>query len=107
MLAWAVANSLFATDSSTPDLHVQRGNTAQGQIAPPLFVAEVTGVDLTVPVAREDLRLHNLVMWDNRCVLHRATIFDKTKYRCVMHRTTVAGRVPDSALAHLPESAAA
>jgi hypothetical protein len=57
LLAWAVANSLFATDSSTPDLHVQRGNTAQGQIAPPLFVAEVTGVDLTVPVAREDLRL--------------------------------------------------
>src|SRR5215510_3405736 len=52
-------------------------------------------------------RLHDAVMWDNRCVLHRATTFDKTKYRRVMHRTTVAGRTPDSALAELPKTVAA
>ena len=33
-------------------------------------------------------RLHDLVIWDNRSVLHRATTFDKTKYRRKMHRTT-------------------
>lgn len=47
-------------------------------------------------------RQHDLVIWDNRCALHRATTFDKTKYRRNMHRTTVAGTVPDSALASMP-----
>ncbi len=47
-------------------------------------------------------RQHDLVIWDNRCALHRATTFDKTQYRRNMHRTTVAGTVPDSALAGMP-----
>ncbi len=47
-------------------------------------------------------RQHDLVIWDNRCALHRATTFDKTKYRRNMHRTTVAGTSPDSALARMP-----
>ena len=33
----------------------------------------------------------DLVMWDNRCVLHRGRPWDENKYRRVMHRTTVAG----------------
>lgn len=40
----------------------------------------------------------DLVMWDNRCMLHRGRPWDGTKYRRVMHRTTVAGvgpTVPD------------
>jgi alpha-ketoglutarate-dependent 2,4-dichlorophenoxyacetate dioxygenase len=48
-------------------------------------------------------RQHDVVMWDNRCALHRATTFDKTRYRRKMHRTTVAGTAPDSALARMPE----
>jgi alpha-ketoglutarate-dependent 2,4-dichlorophenoxyacetate dioxygenase len=51
-------------------------------------------------------RQHDLVIWDNRCALHRATTFDKTKYRRKMHRTTVAGTAPDSALANMPEARA-
>lgn len=47
-------------------------------------------------------RLHDLVMWDNRCTLHRATTFDKREYERRMHRTTVAGRAPDEALAVMP-----
>ena len=46
----------------------------------------------------------DLVMWDNRCMLHRGRPWDGTKYRRVMHRTTVAGvgpTVPDE----LPASA--
>ena len=51
-------------------------------------------------------RQHDLVIWDNRCALHRATTFDKIKHRRNMHRTTVAGTLPDSALACMPARAA-
>jgi len=43
------------------------------------------------------------VMWDNRCTLHRATPFDKTRYKRKLHRTTIAGKAPDSAFARMPE----
>jgi alpha-ketoglutarate-dependent 2,4-dichlorophenoxyacetate dioxygenase len=36
----------------------------------------------------------DMVMWDNRCVLHRGRPWDETIYRRVMHRTTVAGDGP-------------
>jgi len=36
----------------------------------------------------------DLVMWDNRCVLHRGRPWNETAYRRVMHRTTVAGEGP-------------
>ena len=52
-------------------------------------------------------RQHDLVIWDNRCALHRATSFDKTGYRRKMHRTTVAGTLPESVLAKMPEAIAA
>lgn len=37
---------------------------------------------------------NDLVMWDNRCMLHRGRPWDYQKYRRVMHRTTVAGDGP-------------
>jgi alpha-ketoglutarate-dependent taurine dioxygenase len=43
------------------------------------------------------------VIWDNRCALHRATTFDKTKYRRKLHRTTVAGTMSESVLARPPQ----
>ncbi len=52
-------------------------------------------------------RLHDLVIWDNRSALHRATPFDKTQYRRTMHRTTVAGAAHDSNFATLPQPQAA
>jgi alpha-ketoglutarate-dependent 2,4-dichlorophenoxyacetate dioxygenase len=36
----------------------------------------------------------DLVMWDNRCVLHRGRPWDESTHRRVMHRTTVAGQGP-------------
>jgi alpha-ketoglutarate-dependent 2,4-dichlorophenoxyacetate dioxygenase len=33
----------------------------------------------------------DLVVWDNRCVLHRATPFDTTRYKRLMQRTTISG----------------
>ncbi len=38
-----------------------------------------------------------LVIWDNRCVLHRATPFDTTRYKRLMQRTTVSGDPPEVA----------
>lgn len=36
----------------------------------------------------------DLVMWDNRAVLHRGRPWDESRYPRVMHRTTVAGTGP-------------
>ena len=48
-------------------------------------------------VFRHEWRRHDLVMWDNRCALHRATRIPETEPR-LMHRTTVAGSGPVEAL---------
>ena len=45
-------------------------------------------------VYRHVWRQHDLVMWDNRCVLHRGRPWDERRHRRVMHRTTVAGAGP-------------
>jgi hypothetical protein len=37
-----------------------------------------------------------------RCTLHRATTFDKTKYKRKLHRTAIAGKAPDGAFATMP-----
>ena len=39
-------------------------------------------------------RKNDLVMWDNRVLLHRAIEYDTAKYRRVLRRTTVAGNTP-------------
>jgi alpha-ketoglutarate-dependent 2,4-dichlorophenoxyacetate dioxygenase len=39
-------------------------------------------------------RVGDVVMWDNRCVLHRGRPWNESRYRRVMHRTTVAGQGP-------------
>ena len=39
-------------------------------------------------------RRGDLVMWDNRCLLHRAIPYDYASYRRVLRRTTVAGSAP-------------
>lgn len=36
----------------------------------------------------------DLIIWDNRCILHRGRTWDKTRYGRIMQRTTVAGVGP-------------
>ena len=36
----------------------------------------------------------DLVIWDNRCLLHRATAYDGVRHKRLMQRTTVAGDAP-------------
>jgi alpha-ketoglutarate-dependent 2,4-dichlorophenoxyacetate dioxygenase len=35
-------------------------------------------------------RVGDLVMWDNRCTMHRGRPYDEAKYRRVMHRSTIS-----------------
>ena len=53
-------------------------------------------------VYRHTWRVGDLVMWDNRCVLHRGRPWDSARHPRVMHRTTVAGTGPtaEPALLH-------
>ncbi len=44
-------------------------------------------------VYRHKWRLHDLVFWDNRRVMHHATPYPETQRRH-MHRTTVKGSAP-------------
>jgi len=40
-------------------------------------------------------RVGDLIMWDNRCLLHRAVAnYEADKYRRIMHRSVVRGTVP-------------
>ena len=45
-------------------------------------------------VYRHKWRVGDLVVWDNRALLHRATAYDGAKYKRLMQRTTVAGDAP-------------
>lgn len=45
-------------------------------------------------IAEHKWRTGELVLWDNRRVLHKGTGYDESKYRRIMHRTTVAGDKP-------------
>ena len=46
-------------------------------------------------VYRHQWQAGDLVMWDNRCLVHRATAnYDMDKHRRVLHRTVVKGTVP-------------
>jgi alpha-ketoglutarate-dependent 2,4-dichlorophenoxyacetate dioxygenase len=57
-------------------------------------------------VHRHAWRVGDLVMWDNRAVLHRGRPWDTRRYRRVMHRTTVAGDGPTLPDAEVTDAAA-
>jgi alpha-ketoglutarate-dependent taurine dioxygenase len=47
---------------------------------------------------RHEWSEEDLVIWDNRCVLHRATPYDTTRFKRLMQRTTVSGDPADPAV---------
>ena len=49
---------------------------------------------------RHEWTLGDLVVWDNRCVLHRATPYDATRFKRLMQRTTIGGDPVDAVLDH-------
>jgi taurine dioxygenase len=45
-------------------------------------------------VYRHKWQVGDILLWDNRCTLHRGTPFDKERYIRLVHRTWVRGEVP-------------
>jgi alpha-ketoglutarate-dependent 2,4-dichlorophenoxyacetate dioxygenase len=60
----------------------------QGRILLTQLLEHVTQPEF---VYRHEWREGDLVIWDNRCALHRATPYDSTRYKRFMQRTTVGG----------------
>ena len=54
----------------------------------------------------QDWRVGDLILWDNRCTMHRRDEFDPTTRR-IMHRTQIAGAAPRSRLLDPTPAAAA
>jgi len=52
-------------------------------------------------VYRHEWRVGDLVIWDNRCTMHTATVYDFDNEPRLMHRTTIAG---DRPIAAAPEA---
>jgi len=48
---------------------------------------------------RHEWREGDLVIWDNRCILHRATPYDTLRHKRLMQRTTVSGDPTEMATA--------
>jgi alpha-ketoglutarate-dependent 2,4-dichlorophenoxyacetate dioxygenase len=46
---------------------------------------------------RHEWQEGDLVVWDNRCLLHRATPYDSIRYKRLMQRTTVSGDLAELA----------
>ena len=42
-----------------------------------------------------------IIIWDNRCVLHRAMPYDTARYKRLMQRTAVSGEAAGAAAARV------
>ena len=45
-------------------------------------------------IYRHDWHVHDVVVWDNQAVLHRATPYDAKNHRRLMQRTTISSGIP-------------
>jgi len=71
--------------------HVEGIDTAESEALIDTLIAHTTQPRF---VYSHRWRQGDLVMWDNRAVLHTASLFDHTRYQRLMYRTTVAGNAP-------------
>ncbi len=95
---------------SQPLVRVHPATGAKSLYVCPAVISHIEGVDpiegaeliqtliahTTQPrfVYRHRWQQGDLVMWDNRAVLHTASLFDHERYQRLMYRTTVAGGAP-------------
>jgi alpha-ketoglutarate-dependent 2,4-dichlorophenoxyacetate dioxygenase len=72
-----------------------------------ILIAELLEVTVRPEhIYRHHWHVGDLVMWDNRCALHRGRPWDSASQQRVMHRTTVAGDGPTAEPPYLHELAA-
>jgi taurine dioxygenase len=93
-----------------PVVRVHPATGAKSLYVCPAVISHVEGLDADASAALIDKliahvtqerfvythrwRKGDLVIWDNRAVLHTASLFDHTRYQRLMYRTTVAGNAP-------------
>jgi len=63
----------------------------EAEMFPADLLARATGSD---KIYRHDWRDHDVVVWDNQAVLHRATPYDAENHRRLMQRTTISSGIP-------------
>jgi taurine dioxygenase len=81
--------ALYVTEMMVPHIDGMEDDEAQA------LVAEVeTFATQKKYIYRHKWQTGDLVVWDNRSVLHKATSFDDTKYDRLMYRTQVLGEKP-------------
>ncbi len=68
--------------------HIEGMSVDAGRALLKQLLAHVTQMEFCY---RHEWREGDLVIWDNRCVLHRATPYDTQRHKRLMQRTTVGG----------------
>lgn len=71
--------------------HVEELPLEEGRALIKELIAFATGPEFTTS---HKWRKGDLVMWDNRSLLHRASLYDTAKEKRVLYRTVVRGDVP-------------
>lgn len=99
--AWpAVQQPIVRTHEETGRRNLFVGSHASEVIGMPFEEGRALMRELTEHATQpqfvhaHEWQAHDLVMWDNRCTLHRVRPFDYTNHRRTMHRTTISGRGP-------------
>jgi alpha-ketoglutarate-dependent 2,4-dichlorophenoxyacetate dioxygenase len=76
------------------------GDHAESIVGMPYDEGRALIEELNATIVHDDLTYRHrwspgqLIVWDNRCVLHRATAYDPARERRVIRRCTVLGEVP-------------
>jgi alpha-ketoglutarate-dependent 2,4-dichlorophenoxyacetate dioxygenase len=82
--------------------HVKAIEGMPNEEAQPLIADLIGEVTRAESVYRHRWRAGDVVIWDNRCLLHRGVGYDEARYRRRMHQTRV--RCPDPSLAEALDS---
>ena len=61
----------------------------------PALIEELNRMAIHADLSYEhDWQIHQLIVWDNRCLIHKATPYDPHTQSRVIRRCTVLGEVP-------------
>ena len=95
-----VDHPIVRTHSETGRKCMYLGDHAESIVGLPYDEGRALIEELNALIVHRDLsyehrwRTHEMIVWDNRCVLHRATPYDEATQGRVIRRCTVLGEVP-------------
>ena len=95
-----VDHPVVRTHAATGRTCVFLGDHAESIVGMPYDEGRALIEEVNAMIVHDDLTYRHrwspgqLIVWDNRCVLHRATAYDPARERRVIRRCTVLGEVP-------------